>query len=62
MSTTMEDVKLAICLVAVGFWIYFRDMQCYKLLKKGDVGAVTLALLWTYAVLQWICFFYRQDC
>jgi len=43
------NTKVIIALFAAGYWIYFRTLECYKLLPNQSLLSVILVMLWLYS-------------
>ena len=42
------DQKVKISIIAGSIWIYFRTLECYKLLPRKSIISVILVSLWVY--------------
>ena len=40
--------KILISMISGGLWIYYRDFNCYELLKRKKILSVILVILWIY--------------
>ena len=42
------EQKIIIAMIAGAFWIYFRTVDCYVLLKRKQILPVLLVVTWIY--------------
>jgi len=42
------DQKVKIAIIAGSIWIYFRTLDCYKLLPRKSIISVILVSIWIY--------------
>jgi hypothetical protein len=48
LSSLDRKNKILISMISGGLWIYYRDFNCYELLKRKKMLSVILVVLWIY--------------